>query len=183
MNGKSGQEASGTVFWGMLRSLGRWYDRPARWLQAPAGRRLLAGSAMMATVLAVAQAQQNAPAHWIAYARMTVEALQTRLNEGMDERISRLHEWLKARQGRRITPLPVVVRIWISPEGQIVRGEFESLGDREADADLRALLLSHPALEAPPADMRQPLILQLTLRPNPDYKPPVPDHRLREFAL
>jgi hypothetical protein len=153
----------------------KWRGRLARWLRAPfVGRRWLAGSAV-ATALAVAQAQQPVPTHWIAYARMTGNALQARLSEGTGELISRLHERLSARQERRAASLPVVVRIWISPEGRIARSAFDTLGDPQADADLRAILHSHPLLEPPPADMLQPLVLQLTLRPNPDYKPPAPE--------
>ena len=37
------------------------------------------------------------------------------------------------------------------------------LGDAQADADLRALMTAQPLSEPPPRDMRQPMVLQLTL--------------------
>ncbi|THF60437.1 YbaB/EbfC family DNA-binding protein [Pseudothauera rhizosphaerae] len=130
---------------------------------------LVAGSAMAAAVLTVAQAQEQVPAHWIAYAQVTGNALQIRLSEGAGELITRLHERLRERQQGRAVPLPVVVRIWISSEGWVVRSDFDSLGDVQTDADLRAILSAHPLPEPPPPDMRQPMVLRLTLQPNPEF--------------
>lgn len=130
--------------------------------------RLLAGSALAAT-LTIAQAQETAPAHWVTYARLTGNALQARLSEGGGELVTRLHVWLGKRQDSRNEPLRVMVRIWISPQGFVERSEFGSLGDVQADADLRAILSAHPLPEPPPPDLRQPLVLRLTLLPNPEY--------------
>jgi len=41
---------------------------------------------------------------------------------------------------------------------------FHSLGNAQADADLRQLLTAQPLSEPPPRDMRQPMVLQLTLK-------------------
>ncbi|MDR0634846.1 MAG: hypothetical protein LBF91_07705 [Azoarcus sp.] len=170
---KAGQETDGdgAGFWkGILRALAmRGRERPEA--RASTGKRLLAGSAMLATALAAAQSEPPAaPAHWIAYAQTVGKSLQTRLSEGTGELISRLHERLQTRQEGHATPLSIVTRVWISPEGQITQSAFDTLDDPQTDADLRAFLLSHPILAPPPIDMRQPLILQLTLRPNPEYR-------------
>ncbi|MNR63492.1 hypothetical protein D3C85_1858230 [compost metagenome] len=56
-----------------------------------------------------------------------------------------------------------MVRLWVTPQGRIERLEFDSLGQAQADADLRQLLAADPLPEPPPRDMRQPLVLQLSL--------------------
>lgn len=124
--------------------------------------------AVLAAALGVAQAQETPPPAWIEYARLTSSELQVRLSEDAGELVTRLHAFLGKRQGDH-EPVPVIVRIWISPQGWIERSEFQTLGNAQADADLRALLAARALPQAPPADMRQPLVLRLTLRPNPDY--------------
>lgn len=130
-------------------------------------RRLLAGSAL-AAAMSVAHAQEAIPAHWIAYAQLTGNELQARLSEGTGDLISRLHAWLYKRHDQGGAH-PVNVRIWISPQGWVEKTEFESLGDAQADADLRAILSARPLPEPPPPDMQQPMVLQLTLQSNPEY--------------
>ncbi|WP_407352064.1 TonB C-terminal domain-containing protein [Luteimonas sp. R10] len=143
------------------------------WARMSARRtHLLAGTAL-AAALSVAQAQEAVPEHWIVYARMTGNALQAQLSEGAGDLVTRMHAWMNRQQEQSGEPLSVVVRIWISPEGWVERSEFDNLGDAQADADLRAILSAHPLPEPPPPDMRQPLVLQLTLQPNPDYEPDV----------
>lgn len=117
--------------------------------------------------LPAAQAQmQTPPQHWLDYAQSTSDQLQTWLSDGSSELVVRLHAWLEQRDTNdRLmgTSMPVVTRVWISAQGWVERVEFESLGDPQADADLRALLSRKPLSAPPPADMRQPLVLQLSL--------------------
>lgn len=65
--------------------------------------------------------------------------------------------------GQPVPPPPVVVRVWVAPSGKIDRVAFDSLGDAQADTDLRTLLTTQPLAEPPPRDMRQPMVLQLSL--------------------
>ena len=104
---------------------------------------------------------QDAPAHWMAYAATVGGQLQQRLQLEQDPQAQRVLEWLQAHPD---TPTPLPVSVWIAADGRISKLEFDSLGDRQVDADLRAALLAAP-LQAPPPDMRQPLRLGLALEP------------------
>lgn len=145
---------------GFVKGVAGWLSRHRAQLAAAA----------LAVVLSLTQAQETPPPGWIAYARLTGSELQVRLSEGAGELVTRLHEFLRKRQSDE-APMPIIVRIWISQEGWIERSEFQTLGSPQADADLRALLAARALPQAPPTDMRQPLVLRLTLRPNRDYDP------------
>lgn len=128
--------------------------------------RHLAGA--LALSAAFAAQSQSVPQHWLDYARSASSEFQGWLSDGADERVRRLHAWLQQRDtnDRLIgVPTPVVTQVWIAPDGQVRRIEFASLGEAQADADLRALLTRR--LPAPPPDMRQPMVLQLSLDPAP----------------
>ena len=74
----------------------------------------------------------------------------------------RVLAWLQAHPD---TPAPLPVSVWIAADGRISKLEFDSLGDAQVDADLRATLQAAPLQAAPPADMRQPMRLGLLLEP------------------
>ncbi|WP_241093474.1 TonB C-terminal domain-containing protein [Xanthomonas sp.] len=114
------------------------------------------------------------PTHWVSYAALASGELQHRLSSEGGELVTRLHAWLEQPQVAAAHAEPWVVRIWISAQGGIERAEFQTLGSPQADADLRALLAAKPLSAPPPADMRQPLVLGLSLRANPDYVAPGP---------
>lgn len=104
------------------------------------------------------------PRHWLDYAGAASRQFQAWLGDADDQRVQRLHAWLQQRDTNdRLMghPVPVVVQVWIAPDGVVHRLQFDSLGQAQADDDLRALLLRR--LPTPPADMRQPLVLQLSL--------------------
>ena len=105
------------------------------------------------------------PQPWISYANMAGNQLQSTLSDPADAAVQRLHAWMQARLLREGAPPPppLVVRVWVAADGRVERVAFESLGDAQADADLRALLTAQPLSEPPPRDMRQPMVLQLTL--------------------
>ena len=103
---------------------------------------------------------QEAPAHWMAYAAAVGGQLQQRLQQEQDPQAQRVLEWLQAHPD---APTPLPVSVWIAADGRISKLEFDSLGDAQIDADLRATLQSAPLQAAPPADMRQPLRLGLLL--------------------
>lgn len=103
---------------------------------------------------------QEAPAHWMAYAAAVGGQLQQRLQQEQDPQAQRVLEWLQAHPD---VPTPLPVSVWIAADGRISKLEFDSLGDTQVDAALRATLQSAPLQAAPPADMRQPLRLGLVL--------------------
>lgn len=128
-------------------------------------RYLVALVTSLAAGLPAAQAQ-TPPQHWLDYAQATSEQFQAWLSDDSSDLVVRLHAWLEQRDTNdRLmgTSMPVITRVWISAQGWVERVEFESLGDPQADADLRALLSRKPLSAPPPADMRQPLVLQLKL--------------------
>ncbi|MBA0386631.1 hypothetical protein D7U91_02120 [Stenotrophomonas maltophilia] len=107
-----------------------------------------------------ASSAHEAPAHWMAYAAAVGGQLQQRLQQEQDPQAQRVVEWLRAHPD---TPTPLPVSLWIAADGRISKLEFDSLGDAQVDADLRATLQAAPLQAAPPADMRQPLRLGLVL--------------------
>ncbi|MBD9376882.1 hypothetical protein ACTJI2_07465 [Pseudoxanthomonas sp. 22568] len=126
-------------------------------------RRLL-GAAIAWTTLGAtvgATAQDPVPQHWLAYAQQAGTELQRRLGEDSVP-ANQLHDWMERSASLPQRQDPVVVKLWIAANGRIIRSEFTSLGDAEADAALESLL--QPPLAQPPADMRQPLVLGLSLR-------------------
>lgn len=106
------------------------------------------------------------PPHWISYAQLVGNQLQDRLGDAQNEAVVRLHGWMQERilrEGQAAPPAPLVVRLWIAADGGVRRLEFASLGQAQADADLRTVLTAEPLSEPPPRDMRQPMVLQLSL--------------------
>ena len=124
-------------------------------------RRWLAAALAWSAVGAVA-APAGIPPHWLAYARQAGAVLQQRLGEDTPSATG-LHEGMERAAEQPQRQDPVVVKLWIDAEGQVERSEFASLGDADADAALRTLLQG-TRLAPPPTDMRQPLVLGLSLR-------------------
>ncbi|WP_132980079.1 MULTISPECIES: YbaB/EbfC family DNA-binding protein [unclassified Pigmentiphaga] len=116
---------------------------------------------------AAAQAPaQPVPQHWISYAQMTGNQFQAWLSDPDSQAVQRLHAWMQERmlqEGPAGPPAPLIVRVWVGQAGKVERLEFASLGQPQADEDLRALLTAQPLSEPPPPDMRQPMVLQLEL--------------------
>ncbi|MEG0186339.1 MAG: TonB C-terminal domain-containing protein [Stenotrophomonas sp.] len=128
-----------------------------------AGRRRWRPLAWVLGLLAlgnVSVSAQEAPAHWMAYAASVGGELQQRLQQEQDPHAQRVLAWL---QDHPDAPAPLVVSVWIGRDGTISTLEFDSLGDAQVDADLRATLQAAPLPAAPPKDMRQPLRLGLVL--------------------
>jgi len=113
------------------------------------------------------------PQTWIAYAQIVGEQFQRSL-EAYDDTANELHAFLEDRMQHApadTIPSTVTVRAWIGNDGAVTRVAFDSLGDAQADNDLRALLMAHAIGVSPPADMRQPLRVRLVLEAKPDTPP------------
>lgn len=108
---------------------------------------------------------QPIPQHWISYAQMAGNQFEAWLSDPANDTVVRLHAWMQERMLKDGQPLPppLVVRVWVAPSGKVQRVEFSSLGQAQADADLRSLMTAQSLSEPPPRDMRQPMVLQLTL--------------------
>jgi hypothetical protein len=113
------------------------------------------------------------PQTWIAYAQIVGEQFQRSL-EAYDDTANELHAYLEDRMQHApagTIASTVTVRAWIGNDGAVTRVAFDSLGDAQADNDLRALLMAHAIGLSPPADMRQPLRVRLVLEAKPDAQP------------
>jgi len=113
------------------------------------------------------------PQTWIAYARIVGEQFQHSL-EAYDDTANELHAFLEDRMQHApadTIPSMVTVRAWIGNDGSVTRVAFDSLGDAQADNDLRAVLMAHAIGVSPPADMRRPLRVRLVLEAKPDAQP------------
>lgn len=142
--------------------------RPARLLRRV--RNALAGlfGIALAASSPMGHAQQagGIPQPWISYARLASGQFQQWLSDGSSDVVQRLHAHLQDRMLKadpNAPPPPLVVRVWVGNDGRVSRVDFNSLGIQQADDDLRAILTGQPLSESPPRDMRQPMILQLTL--------------------
>ena len=125
--------------------------------------RMLATLGVGMTVVAAqlpAASAQPVPQQWIGYAQMAGTQFEAWLSDPASDAAARLQAWM---QGGQAVPPPLIVRVWVAPSGQVQRVEFASLGQAQADADLRALLTARALPAAPPPDMRQPMMLELTL--------------------
>lgn len=116
-------------------------------------------------------AQQPAaiPQHWISYAQMAGNQFEAWLSDPANDKVVRLHTWMQQRllsEGQPMPLPPLVVSVWVAPGGKVERVKFASLGQAQADEDLRSVMVSQSLSEPPPKDMLQPMVLQLTLQFN-----------------
>ena len=109
-------------------------------------------------------AEPAVPATWQAYAGSASSALAERLARTDDPRVVRLQAFLQQNPDTA-SAAPLVVSLWIDAGGTVIRSQFASLGDAQADADLRAVLDHAPLPGPPPPGMRQPLRLGLGMQP------------------
>lgn len=110
--------------------------------------------------------QASVPQHWIAYAQLASGQLQGWLGDGSNESAQRLQEWGQkhlSNSAASAVENAVIVRLWVAPSGKVERAEFASLGDAQADADLRHVLTEQAISEPPPNDMALPMTLGLTI--------------------
>lgn len=137
--------------------------RALRWLLSlSAGIGLFSAAAMPQ---AQGTARPQIPQHWVSYADMVGNQFAEWLSDPQEEAVRQLHAWLQDRirkEGRPPLP-PLVARVWISPMGMVSRLDVASTGDVRIDDELHRLLMSRALPEPPPPDMRQPMVLQLSL--------------------
>lgn len=116
-------------------------------------------------------APEAAPAAWTAYAE-TVTAILSSWMSGEDETAKRMRTRLDATTSDpAASRSPLIVKLWIAPDGSLGRIAFQPVLDPATDADLRALLTTRH-LPPPPRDMLLPLRVALQVEPKPQ---PTPD--------
>jgi hypothetical protein len=107
---------------------------------------------------------EHVPAVWSGYGVKVGQEVQARLGDDQNKAAVRLHGYLDklAAKDPNAPPPTPIVRIWIDRTGRISSVQAMSLGDPQADTDLRQVLTASP-LGPPPRGMRQPLTLRLRL--------------------
>jgi hypothetical protein len=105
------------------------------------------------------------PQNWISYAQLASNQFEGWLSDPENDTVQRLHAWMQQRMLQDGEPLSpsLITRVWVAADGRVNRVDFATLGNAQADADLRTLLTEQALSEPPPPDMRQPMVLQLTL--------------------
>lgn len=154
-------------------------SKPAAFQRTPwlrRARNAVAGLLGVGLVTAASSAagQTPVPPHWIAYAQLTSGQLQGWLADEANESALRLQQWgekhLNGADAGAVAH-SIVVQLWVDASGRVERAEFTSLNDPQAEADLRRVLTTHAISEPPPKDMRQPMMLGLTLALPADTSP------------
>jgi hypothetical protein len=124
----------------------------------------LAGGLVGLGGVAAAQPQSvspsEAPAEWVRYAEVTTQTITRWLAED-NEAATALRAYLHQTRAVDNQPAPpLVLKIWMKPEGQIDRIGFTPFAHETANADLRTVIVGR-TLEAPPRDMLLPLRLAI----------------------
>ncbi|WP_189041378.1 hypothetical protein [Aliidongia dinghuensis] len=104
---------------------------------------------------------QAVPASWAQFAQLVQDQFKARL-EADDPTADRFRQFLKTRVVEGSQSNALFIQVWVDAEGKVARLEFQPLQDRQADADLHAILERH-AIGRPPSDMPQPVHVKLAL--------------------
>ena len=149
--------------------------RPGRFARL---RRAVATFMGLALSGATAVAAQPAavPQHWVSYAQLLGNQFQAWLGDDANPAVVRVHELMggpkDAGDAVAAAAQPVVAKVWVDATGRVERVEFPTLIDTRVRDALTEVLANRSLAEAPPADMRQPLVLQLKLEPAAGGVPP-----------
>ena len=111
----------------------------------------------------------HVPGSWMTYGQMVARQLQ--IWYAADSPNARKVRNYVSEHADNVS-LPIKVEIWFAPNGRIDRLTFDSLGDVGANKALRKLWTQRPISEPPPPAMRQPLILNVRLKAQPDDNDP-----------
>lgn len=127
--------------------------RITRWLAALVG----AGIASTAPVAAQSVPPSAAPVEWVRYAEFATTTITGWL-EADSEPASRLRAYLDTtRPAPDQATAPLVLKVWIEPDGKISRIDYPAFAHGEANADMRTLIVGQQLSAAPPRDMLLPL--------------------------
>ena len=108
------------------------------------------------------RAAGTVPAAWKEFATQLQRRFEQRLAAD-DDAVRRFQDEMAKRGEGGASAMSLIVRTWILPNGKIGRIEVDG-PDRDIAVDLSALLTGGD-VGMPPADMRQPLHLRLSLHP------------------
>jgi hypothetical protein len=104
------------------------------------------------------------PVTWSQFGQLVQDQFKALL-EANDETANRFRLFLKNQPAPgEFPPSVLLVQVWVGGDGKVARLEFPPLQNRQADADLRAIL-ERANIGRPPSDMPQPLRLKLAPAP------------------
>ncbi|MCG2840699.1 TonB C-terminal domain-containing protein [Sandaracinobacter sp. RS1-74] len=109
-------------------------------------------------------APSAAPAEWVRYAEGTTSTIKDWL-QADDENALRLRAYLHASNSAGAGK-PLMLKIWVAPDGTVSRVGFQPFAHEEANAGLRTLVEGRK-LPAPPAKMLLPINIAVELEPAP----------------
>lgn len=131
-------------------------------------RVLASGLAAALGLTAEAQAQsltpEAAPTAWVAYAEAVTRTVTAWLEEEREAASSVRRYLHQTRPAADESTPPLVLKLWIDPDGLISRIEVSPFVQAETDAALRSAVDGR-RLARPPSDMLQPLRLSVQLDP------------------
>ena len=105
----------------------------------------------------------EAPVAWVRYAESVTQSITIWLEEDSQPATAfraYLHQTRPAED--QPTP-PLVLKVWINPDGRVDRIDFTPFADEPANADLRAAIVGRDLSAAPPRGMLLPLRLAIQL--------------------
>lgn len=139
-----------------------FYGRLTRWVAAVVGASL----AVTAPATAQTVAPSAAPAEWVRYAESATTTISGWLEED-GEAATRLRAYLHETRPVADQPTPpLLLKVWIAPDGAVERIEFTPFAHEAPNADLRGAIVGR-RLAAPPREMLLPLRLSIQLEPAP----------------
>jgi hypothetical protein len=109
-------------------------------------------------------APDQAPASWVAYAKVATATLTGLVNSD-DKRALQVRAAMQPAQAGSSAPA-LIIKVWLGADGTLRRVDFASLGAAETDQNLHGLLEGRQ-LPVPPKGMRQPLKLALQPQSQP----------------
>jgi hypothetical protein len=105
---------------------------------------------------------RTVPTSWAQFAQLVQDQFKALL-EANNSTAERFRLFLKNQANSGDFPsTALLVHVWVGADGKVKRVDFPALLDRQADADLHAIL-ERGNIGRPPADMPQPLLVKLAL--------------------
>lgn len=108
-------------------------------------------------------APSEAPVAWVQYAEIATRSITGWLEEDSEPATAfraYLHQTRPAED--QPTP-PLVLKVWIKPDGRVDRIDFTPFADEPTNANLRATIVGRSLASAPPRGMLLPLRLAIQL--------------------
>lgn len=140
-------------------------SKPSAWRTLTAALAAALGLAAPAHARPQSLAPEAAPSAWVAYAETVTRTVAAWLEEE-GEPASSLRLYLNQSRPAADQPTPpMVLKLWIDPQGLVSRVDFTPFADAEADALLRSAVDGR-RLPQPPSGMLQPLRLAVQLDAN-----------------